>query len=323
VRFALAAIKNVGAAAMDALVAERRGKGAFKDLSDFANRVDARVANKRLLENLARAGAFDSLLNNRARLHENVDAVLRHATAAAQDRGSNQVSLFAASGGADLSELRLRDRPEWPPLERLGHEFEALGFYLSAHPLDSYGRTLERLGVVPVERLAATIAQQRGDAARVKVAGVVVSAKLRTSARGNRFAFVALTDQSGVFEITVFSEVLAQTRDLLEAGTPVLISANATIEDDAVKLLAQRIEALDKAVEQTAAGMLIHIRDNHAIAGLSGLMGQQKRGRGMVKIVVDTAEREVVIPLPESYQISAATRAAVKSLPGVVEVQEI
>ncbi|MEC8005601.1 MAG: DNA polymerase III subunit alpha [Pseudomonadota bacterium] len=323
VRFALAAIKNVGAAAMDALVAERRGKGAFKDLSDFANRVDARVANKRLLENLARAGAFDSLLNNRARLHENVDAVLRHATAAAQDRGSNQVSLFAASGGADLSELRLRDRPEWPPLERLGHEFEALGFYLSAHPLDSYGRTLERLGVVPVERLAATIAQQRGETARVKVAGVVVSAKLRTSARGNRFAFVALTDQSGVFEITVFSEVLAQTRDLLEAGTPVLISANATIEDDAVKLLAQRIEALDKAVEQTAAGMLIHIRDNHAIAGLSGLMGQQKRGRGMVKIVVDTAEREVVIPLPESYQISAATRAAVKSLPGVVEVQEI
>ena len=151
----------------------------------------------------------------------------------------------------------------------------------------------------------------------------MVSAKLRTSARGNRFAFVALTDQSGVFEITVFSEVLAQTRDLLEAGTPVLISANATIEDDAVKLLAQRIEALDKAVEQTAAGMLIHIRDKHAIAGLSGLMGQQKRGRGMVKIVVDTAEREVVIPLPESYQISAATRAAVKSLPGVVEVQEI
>ena len=121
----------------------------------------------------------------------------------------------------------------------------------------------------------------------------------------------------------MFSEVLAQTRDLLEAGTPVLISANATIEDDAVKLLAQRIEALDKAVEQTAAGMLIHIRDNHAIAGLSGLMGQQKRGRGMVKIVVDTAEREVVIPLPESYQISAATRAAVKSLPGVVEVKEI
>ena len=77
-----------------------------------------------------------------------------------------------------------------------------------------------------------------------------------------------------------------------------MISANATIEDDAVKLLAQRIEALDKAVEQTAAGMLIHIRDSHAIANLSGLMGQQKRGRGMVKIVVDTAEPEVVIPLP-------------------------
>ena len=104
----------------------------------------------------------------------------------------------------DLSELRLRDRPEWPPLERLRHEFEALGFYLSAHPLDGYGRTLERLGVVPVERLAATIAQQRGDAARVKVAGVVVSAKLRTSARGNRFAFVALTDQSGVSKSPCF-----------------------------------------------------------------------------------------------------------------------
>lgn len=323
VRFALAAIKNVGEAAMTALISERRANGPFADVNDFANRIDARVANKRLLENLAKAGAFDRLLDNRARVFENAETVLRHANAAAQDRGSNQVNLFAAGGGAALSELRLRDRPEWPPLERLRNEFEALGFYLSAHPLDSYGRTLERLGAVPFERLAATVAAQRGTAARVKIAGVVVASKLRTSARGNRFAFVSLTDQSGVFEVTVFSEVLASARDMLEAGTPLLITANADLEDDTVKLLAQRIEALDQAVDRTSAGMLIHVKDDQVLPPLASLMADQKRGRGTVKIIVDAADKEVVIPLPDLYQISSATRAAVKSLPGIVDVQEI
>ncbi len=323
VRFALAAIKNVGEAAMTALIEERQAKGAFVDINDFANRIDARVANKRLLENLAKAGAFDVLLGNRARVFDNVENVLRHANAATQDRGSKQVSLFAAGSAAGLSDLRLRDRPEWPPLERLRNEFEALGFYLSAHPLDSYGRTLERLGVVPFERLTATVAGSRDAAVRIKIAGVVVSSKLRTSSRGNRFAFISLTDQSGVFEITVFSEVLASARDMLDPGTALLITANATIEEESVKLLAQKIEALDEAVDRTSAGMLIHVKDTGVLSPLAALIGDQKRGRGTVKIIVDAADKEVVIPLPELYQISSATRAAVKSLPGIVDVQEI
>lgn len=323
VRFALAAIKNVGEAAMTALIEERQAKGAFVDINDFANRIDARVANKRLLENLAKAGAFDVLLGNRARVFDNVENVLRHANAATQDRGSKQVSLFAAGSAAGLSDLRLRDRPEWPPLERLRNEFEALGFYLSAHPLDSYGRTLERLGAVPFERLTATVAGSRDAAVRIKIAGVVVSSKLRTSSRGNRFAFISLTDQSGVFEITVFSEVLASARDMLDPGTALLITANATIEEESVKLLAQKIEALDEAVDRTSAGMLIHVKDTGVLSPLAALIGDQKRGRGTVKIIVDAADKEVVIPLPELYQISSATRAAVKSLPGIVDVQEI
>src|SRR5665213_3201139 len=151
--YALAAVKGVGRQAMDHVAEVRTQGGKFKSLSDFARRVDPRQVNKRAFENLARAGAFDSLNPNRRQVVENSDRILGGAQAAQRERESGQVSMFsnmgASGAGGDNSpaeEIRLSAMPDWPVHERLGEEFSAMGFYLSGHPLDAYGPALKRLG---------------------------------------------------------------------------------------------------------------------------------------------------------------------------------
>src|SRR5262249_46144679 len=147
VRYALAAVKGVGPHAMADLVAGRGKDGAFRDLWDFARRVDPKTVNKRMLEALVKAGAFDALNGNRAQSFAAIEMLLRHAGAAAEERESNQVSLF---GDAEPSARQpLPAVAEWLPADRLRHEFEAIGFYLSAHPLDEYADILKKQGVLP------------------------------------------------------------------------------------------------------------------------------------------------------------------------------
>src|SRR5690348_7302472 len=206
IRYALAAIKGVGAQAMAQLVAERNAKGAFKDLFDLAHRLDVKTFNRRQFECLAKAGALDALNRNRAQTFAACDLLLRHAAAAADERQSQQVNLFGDSDNSGARGPALPAVGDWPPIERLQHEFDAIGFYLSSHPLDAYGKSLERVGVVRYADLAVRMAG--GGATRFRLAGIVIGRKERTSARGNRFAFVQMSDASGVFEVTLFSEVL-------------------------------------------------------------------------------------------------------------------
>ncbi|MBM3523142.1 MAG: DNA polymerase III subunit alpha, partial [Alphaproteobacteria bacterium] len=320
VRYALAAVKGVGHAAMEALVAQRRANGPFKDLGDFARRVDPKQINKRLLEQLVKAGALDSLEPNRARAFAAIELVLAEANAEAEERVSNQSNLFG--GAAQRPKLRPPTLSDWPLAQRLQNEFESIGFYLSAHPLDAYAVALKRLGVVRAVDLPQRL--RSGGAARVKLAGSVIGKQERTSAKGNRFAFVQVSDASGVFEMTLFSEVLAVARDLLASGKPLLISADARLEEDAVKLLAQSIQPLDVAAASTAAGLRIAVKDAGALTGLREIIAGEKRGRG--RIVLDLVlgpEDSAEIQLPGAFMISPDTRARVAGISGVTEVQEI
>ncbi|MEQ8586230.1 MAG: DNA polymerase III subunit alpha [Thalassobaculaceae bacterium] len=323
IRYALAAIKNVGGSAMDALVETREEGGPFKSLSDFTERADPTQVNKRLLENLVRAGAFDQIHKNRAELFESLEIVIRHVSAAASERESNQVSLFAIEGGASQEpDIRLKHRPEWPQMDRLKEEFDALGFYLSAHPLDAYAESLSRLEVVSSTEAQAAAARKGGQT-RLVLAGIVVGRQIRTSKSGNRFAFVQLTDRTGVFEVTLFSEVLAASRDLLDSGEPLLVRADARIEDDNLRLLASSLEPLDKAVERTAAGLEIFLHDVSPLETLKSLIQNEGRGRGRIQVVVPTAKGDVRIKLPEAYQVSSRLRGAVKALPGIDHVRDL
>ena len=319
IRYALAAVKGVGREAMNRLTEERQENGLYKDLFDFAERLDQRVINKRLVESLVRAGAFDSLNKNRAQTFGAVEALTRHSQATHESRGSDQNSLF----GDDTAQRRpqLPKVPDWAPMERLQQEFGAIGFYLSSHPLAAYERSLQRLGVCRAADLPAMIA--RGAPGRIRLAGTVIDRMERTSAKGNRFAFVQCSDQSGAFELMVFSELLGSKRNLLEAGQAVLISADGRLDGEQVKLTAQTVEKLDDAVANAAAGLRIMISDPVALEALRKAL-DGKRGRGRVTLIVPMADdSEAEVTLPGTYSIAGGLRDTIGSLPGVAQVEEI
>jgi DNA polymerase-3 subunit alpha len=322
IRYALAAIKNVGGAAMVALECERAENGPYTSLGDFATRIDGRSVNKRSLENLVRAGALDGLHNNRAQLMDGADMVLRHATAAAEERSSDQINLFGAAGEKQEVKVALPARHDWSALDRLQHEFEAIGFYLSSHPLDAYGSALERVGVVESSGIAATVAAKSG-AGRINVAGIVGASRVRTNQRGNKYAFVQMSDRAGVFEVTIFSEVLAEARELLNGTQPLLVRVDATLAEGAVRFIATRIQLLDEAMQSAAKGLKVYLKDVETVEKLQTILSTHARGRGAVKVVVQCAEREVDLALPDAYQIDARIRSAVKSLPGIIDVRDL
>ena len=206
-------------------------------------------------------------------------------------------------------------------MERLQQEFSAIGFYLSSHPLAAYERSLQRLGVTRAADLLALL--QRGTSGRIKLAGTVIDRMERTSAKGNRFAFVQCSDQSGAFELTVFSEVLNAKRPLLEAGQAVLISADGRLDGEQVKLMAQSVEKLEDAVANAAAGLRIVISDPVALDALRKHL-DGKKGRGRVTLVVPMPnDTEAEVTLPGTYSIAGGLRDAIGSLAGIAQVEEI
>ncbi len=328
IRYALAALKNVGRQAMLALTAERSANGPFSDLFEFARRFDSGVVNRRQLESLACAGAFDGLNRNRRQVYEAVDSILAHASAAVSERESNQENLFGDGAEAAGVAFNLPDVPDWPMMDRLRQEFDAVGFYLTAHPLDAYDRALARIGVVSY----AGLCQRLGEAgtATVRLAGTVISRKERSSQRGNRYAFVQLSDSSGMYEVTVFSEVLAGGREILdkslEFGLPVLMTAEARAENGALRVTVQELRSLDDAVADTAQGLKVFLAGEAGEAGLaalSSLIARQRAGRGKLSVIIDLDDREVEVAIPGGFAVSPATRAAIKAIPGVAQVDEL
>ncbi len=324
IRYALGAVKGVGAAAMQSLAAERAANGPFKDLFDFALRCEQKVINKRQIENLTAAGAFDGLNPNRAQVFGNVELLTHRASAAAQERASGQASLFGGLGdeapavGRGLAEIA-----PWSAMERLNHEFQAIGFYLSAHPLDAYGTRLERLRVVSSAALMTQVAAG-AEATRVKVAGTVISKKERMSARGNRFAFVQMSDPTGLFEVTVFSEVLGRARDILEAGSNVLATCEARREGEGLRLTVQEMLSLDDAVAHAAPGLKVQVVEPVALAAVRDIIRAAPRGKGEVSLVLGLgAGEEVEIGLPGRFAVPPNAIEDLRAIPGVAEVREI
>jgi DNA polymerase-3 subunit alpha len=321
IRYALAAVKGVGAAAMAELVGERTRNGRFRDLFDFAARLDTKSFNRRQFESLVKAGAFDSLDPNRAQSLAAADLLLRQASRAAEERETRQVSLFAGIDHSFAARPALPIVEDWASVERLQNEFDAIGFYLSSHPLDPYGKSLERAGILRWADLPAALAGNAGT--RFRLAGIVIGKKERTSARGSRFAFVNLSDTSGSYEITVFSEVLSQARALLDATQPLIVTVDVRREEESLRLTAQKIEPLDTVVAHAAAGLRVFVAAAEALPRLKSLISREAGGRGRVTVVLDLPSREVELALPGGFRVSPGIRAAVKSLPGIIDVHDI
>jgi DNA polymerase-3 subunit alpha len=321
IRYALAAVKGVGAQAMADIVAERTRNGPFRDLFDFAARLDTKSFNRRQFESLVKAGAFDGLDPNRRQCFEAAELLLRQASRAAEERESRQENLFAGIDRSFTARPSLPLVADWPPVEKLQHEFDAIGFYLSAHPLDPYGQSLQRAGILRWVDLPAALAANA--ATRFRLAGIVIGRKERTSSRGSRFAFVQFSDNSGAFEVTVFSEVLAQSRTLLDSGQPLIVTVDVRREEDSLRLTAQKIEPVDGVVAHAAAGLRVFVAEAEALPRLKNLISREAGGRGRVTVVLDLPRSEVELALPGGFRINPGIRAAVKSLPGILDVHDI
>jgi DNA polymerase III subunit alpha len=326
VRYALAAIKNVGAAAMEVLVKEREAHGPFRGLADFAARLDPATLNKRQLENLIKAGALDSIHPNRRQLFEGADVILRFGTSAHQDKKSGQNSLFGDLSGAQKTALPLPQVTDWSESDRLRHEYEAIGFYLSAHPLDGQEKILAKLGVIRFADLVAR-AGQGVPTVGLKLAGVAIAYRQRSSAKGAKYAVVQMSDPSGVFEVMVFSEVLAATRDLIDRAVaesfPLIIEADALRRDDDFSLFARNIAPYDQAVARAPTVIEVFLGGEEAVDSLAKLFAREKPGRGVVKLKVPDGASEIEVQLPGRWAVTGETRQAIKAIPGVVHVEMV
>jgi len=323
--YGLGALKNVGIEAMKLIVAGRAGV-AFATLFDLARRVDLKRVGKRPLEMLARAGAFDVLDRNRARVFEALDPLVAYSAAVHEARVSAQVSLFGEAG-TDIPEPRIPFRDDWLTIERLTQEQAAIGFYLSGHPLDDAMAALRRRDVKTLAEVAK--AAERGPLV-AKMAGAVASRQEKKSARGNRYAFVQMSDPSGGYEVTVFSDVLDQARDLLEPGKNVVIQVEATLEGETLKLLARSVASADAIAEEAGAtGVRIHVAGAEALAPISALLakvlaeGGRSRAPVRLCILAPATGEEVDVELPQSYPVTPKVRAAIKSFPGVRMLEDL
>jgi len=320
--YALAAVKGVGQMATDGIVAERKKNGKFKDIADFARRTDPRLVNRRTLEHLVFAGAFDSICPSRAKMLASVDAILKVAHATATEAESGQVSLFGGGASAAVPLPPVPQVVEWTAQEKLSHEMEAIGFYLSAHPLDEVSRALGRLGAVPSAQLRSHL--RRSESSRLSMAGVVVGSRVRTSQKGSKYAFVQLSDTSGIYEVTVFSEVLAARRELLETGKTVFMQVDSQVQEEGIRLTVSSMEPLADAVARTAVGLCISLGDERPVAGIREAVAALQKGRGKLRLVVPVGEgREAELDIPGGYAFTPAMKAAVSVLPGVAEVEEL
>ena len=321
IRYALAAVRNVGSAAMEALVREREANGPYEDVADLAGRLDAHVLNKRQLENLACAGAFDSLGEERARVFAGAEQLVRLAAAAASDRESRQQSLFGDGGEIDRG-FSLPVAAAWQPTERLSREFAALGLYMSAHPLDSYRREIKRLGVM---RIADVEARANGESRRYNVAGIVHSVQERRSSRGHRFARIQLSDTSKSYEVTAFSEALVGAGDLLAEGATLVLTIEAATDGDLRRFTAQSIHSLERLAADTDVGLTIALGDAAAVAEIKAILGEGGRGKGPVNLVLKLEDREteVEVALGHRFAISPPVRERVQGVRGVREVIDL
>ncbi|PTE17570.1 DNA polymerase III subunit alpha [Phaeovulum veldkampii] len=324
--YALGALKNVGVEAMR-LIVEARGDTPFADLYDFARRCDLKRIGKRPLEMLARAGAFDQLDPNRRRVFDSLDVLAAWSAAVAEAKGSSQVSLFGEAGD-DLPPPRLADVDDWLPAERLAEEHQAVGFYLSGHPLDDYMPALRRKKVMTLAEI--TAAAENGPLV-AKIAGNVANKKEKKSAKGNRFAFVGLSDPTGLYEVTVFSDTLEAARDHLEPGAAVVLTVEATLEGETLKLLARGVTPIDAvAADAGGAGLRVHVDTPEAVGAVASLLARlaeeaRVRSRGPITFCVIDRDRgaEYEIVAGREFPVNPQVKGALRALRGVAMVEEI
>ena len=315
--YALAALKGVGDSAVEHIT-DVRGDRPFESLEDFCLRVDPKQVNRRVLESLISAGAFDCFGIDRAELIGGLDRIIGYAQTAHQEKASGQMGFFGASSSTGPEKLILPPFNPWTPSEKLMREYQVLGFYLSAHPLDSYANILAKMRVQTFAEFSVSV---KAGATVGKLAGTVTSRQERKTRTGNKMGIVAFSDSSGQYEAVLFSEALAQYRDLLEPGKSLLITVQAEERPEGIGLRIQTAQSLEEKSVQMQKALRVYLRDSSPLRAVARHLNA--RGDGLVSFVVikDDGQREIEVELTEKYRISPEIAAALKAAPGVLDVE--
>jgi DNA polymerase-3 subunit alpha len=319
--YALGAIKGVGTAAVESLVAARQSAGPFRDLADLARRIDTRLVNRRTLEALIAAGALDELEADRARAVAALEGMLALSNRTRDEAAAGQFDLL--SGGVVQEAFRIPQVEPWAPAEKLKREHEAVGFFLSGHPLDDYEHVLKRLRVQRYADFAQTVRVNGTGVGKVAVS--VIDKSERRTKSGSKMGIVNLSDPSGQFEAVLFSEGLMKLRDLLEPGRALVLRLSAVLDGEEVRPRIEDAEELDGLAARQKQDLVVYLRDEKAVASVAERIRPREatRAEGKVSIVmiIDDGAQEVEIELPGKFPVNQQIANAVRAAPGVVDVR--
>jgi DNA polymerase-3 subunit alpha len=321
VLYALGAIRNVGLEAMKHLVAIREEGGPFQDIFDFVERIDPKQVNKRAIENLARAGAFDQIHKNRAQIVASADVLTAHAQSCHADRQGGQGGLVGSDLGAGRP--RLAKTENWNQVDLLDEELSAVGFYLTGHPLEDVVGMLRRRRT---SMLTEAMAQAEAGMEALRMCGVVRRRQERASQSGEKFAFVSLSDPTGEYEVLFPPESLRKCRDVLEPGKAVVIKVRAKARDGEVRFFGDDAETIEKAIENVVAGLRVHLSPSATeIEALKRRLepAQGQKGGEVTFVAAIGGGREIELRLPGRYTLDAALRGALKTAPGVALLEDV
>ncbi len=318
VRYALGALKGVGEKAMDALVAERERGGPFSSLEDFASRIDPRLLNRRQLESLAGAGAFDAIKPDRAAVHGAAETILAHASSAHEQRESGQAGLFGVNS-AEAAPIRLPRDASWTLAQRMAAERDAFGFYFSAHPVDAQRHLLAAHKVRTFAELA-EIRIGNGERAGATMVGLAEAVRWRVSAKGRRYMIASLSDRSGQFEATVFDEEPATA---LEAAAKTGACGLLTVEldrragDDVPRVTIKRFQPLDALAKKTRLQMIVRVSDAGMVERVARELAAATGGNGMVRLVVPiTGGGEATLVAGRDYALDGEIASRIERIIG-------
>jgi DNA polymerase III subunit alpha len=324
VRYALGGIKNVGERAMEVLVEERQSSGPFTSLDDFANRADPAQLNRRSLENLAAAGAFDALEPNRAAVHAAAETLLAAAQSARDSRESGQGGLFG-EGGSDIARLRIDQKSTWSLGEQMTREKEAFGFYFSAHPCSQYGAIAASHGAKPYATWLESGPIPEGVRRASTMSALIEGVRWRESRKGKRFMVADFSDQSGQFSVRCFDEAVGvQLSEWAKDAACLLLHCEMDMRpgDEVPSFTVKSAKPLSSLTSVSRLKMQLDVTNETALSQLAQLVEPLHGGKSELVIKTRTNDgRWAHIVLGRRYQLDASLLDKLKSIDGIGNVE--
>ena len=316
IRYGLGAIKNTSQKDMIQINDEVHQNGNFKDLYDFAQRLDASVLSKKNLEFLAYSGTFDAIENNRNKVYQSINILSSISNAAMEKNSNNQDYLFDDEF-ENFGHIPLPEVDNWTNSESLEKEFTAIGFYLSGHPLNEYEQIIK-------DKKIKYYSDINSSETKYKIAGTISYVKERKSQRGRNFAFVGLTDENNQFEITLFSDVLFKVRNFLIPGLSIIAEVETQRNDNNLRLLTIDLFPLEELMKKNINVLKVYVNNPETILKIRDRVEDKGNSKILVQILMNGKDKyQTELKLGNNFIVNPSIKASIKEIEGVLKIEEV